>query len=136
MRRKDGDIRDEVLASKLRDALLSERAPEAWVQVALQVPSHEVVLDAPRRVSPLLGIIPHLSGLALLLGLIAAVFFRPEALGSIGNLLKASLPSVPLLFEGVSPSLLLAMLSTPVLIYVLYQGSRGFPILHRMSAHR
>ena len=136
MRRKDGDIRDEALARSLRAALRPERAPEAWVRTALQVPTHVAVPGEPRRVSPLWGIVPHLTGVALLLGLVVAVFLRPEALGSVGNLLKASMPSVPLLFEGIPQSLLLAMLSTPVLMYVLYQGSRGFPILHRVSAPR
>lgn len=135
MSRRDDIFRDEALAQRLRRALDGEHAPEAWVQRALRVPAEVSVVLGPRRVSPIAGLVPHLSGLALLLGLIVAIVLQPEALGSIGKLLMTAMPSVPLLFDGVPHSLLLAMLSTPVLLYVLYQGVRGFPVLHRRSAH-
>jgi hypothetical protein len=84
-------------------------------------------------------LLPHISGLTLLLGLAIALLIRPEAVNilspesaaSIGRFLKDALPSIPLSLEGFSREFLLAALSTPFLLYFLNQGLRGFPVLHR-----
>jgi len=77
-------------------------------------------------------VVPHLCGLGLLVGLVIALFLRPEAGSEAWSLLSKGFPSgLSFSLDGFSQSELLAMVSTPFIMYFLYQGSRGFPILHR-----
>jgi hypothetical protein len=77
-------------------------------------------------------VVPHVCGLGLLVGLVIALFLRPEATAEAWSLLSKGFPSgLSFSLEGFSNSELLAMVSTPLLLYFMYQGSRGFPILHR-----
>ena len=131
MTHRDPDLEDPRLRTALREALAGERAPDAWVRSALSaVDQVAVAFPAPR--SWLQVVVPHLCGLGLLLGLVIAFFLRPEAAFEAWALLSRGFPSgISISLEGFSQSELLAMASTPFLIYFLYQGSRGFPILHR-----
>lgn len=130
MRRRDPELEDPKLRAALRDALAGERAPDAWVRNALSAADLAEASPAPR--SWLRLVVPHLCGLGLLLGLVIAFFLRPEAASEAWFLISKGLPSGnSISLEGFSASELLAMVSTPLLIYFIYQGSRGFPILHR-----
>ncbi len=130
MRRRDPELKDPELRAALRDALAGERAPDAWVRDVLAVTDLAEVSPAPR--SRLSLVVPHLCGLGLLVGLVIAFFLRPEAAFEAWSLLSKGLPTgISISLEGFSQSELLAMVSTPLMIYFLYQGSRGFPILHR-----
>jgi hypothetical protein len=127
---RDPELEDPRLRAALRDALAGQRAPDAWVQSALSAADAALVSPAPRSWIKL--VVPHLCGLGLLLGLVIALFLRPEAASEAWSQLSRGLPSgLSFSLDGFSQSELLAMVSTPLLIYFLYQGSRGFPILNR-----
>ena len=129
MSHRDPELRDPALRRALRNAMADDRAPLDWVEQALAIPE----LAPPARVrSRLRLLVPHLCGLGLLVGLVIALFLRPDAIANASALLARSLPSgISFSLESFSQGELLAMLATPVLIYFLYQGSRGFPVLHR-----
>ena len=130
MSHRDPELEDPKLRTALRHALAREHAPDAWVQTALSAAEVAIASPAPR--SWLQVVVPHLCGLGLLLGLVIAFFLRPEAASEAWAQLSRGLPSgSPISLDGFSQSELLAMVSTPLLIYVIYQGSRGFPVLHR-----
>ena len=130
MRHRDPELEDARLRTALRDALVGERAPDAWVRKALSAADLATAVPASR--SRLSLVVPHLCGLGLLVGLVIAFFLRPEAASEAWTLVSKGLPSgIFFSLEGFSQSELMAMVSTPLLIYFLYQGSRGFPILHR-----
>lgn len=130
MRHHDPELDDPKLGAALRDALAGERAPEAWVQSALS--AADLAVASPPSRSWLQLVLPHLCGLGLLIGLVIAFFLRPESAAEAWTLLSKGLPSgISISLETFSDSELLAMVTTPFLIYFLYQGSRGFPILHR-----
>ena len=130
MSHRDPELEDPRLREALRGALVRERAPEAWVHQAMSLPDLNAVSPTPR--SRLKLVVPHLCGLGLLLGLVIAFFLRPDAAFEGWSMLSKGLPpGISISLEGFSQSELLAMVSTPFLIYFLYQGSRGVPVLHR-----
>lgn len=130
MNHRDPELEDPRLRAALRDALAGQRAPEAWVLSALS--AADQALAPPVSRSWLRVLVPHLCGLGLLVGLAIALFLRPEVISEAWPQLSLGLPSgLSLSLDGFSQAELLAMASTPLLIYLLYQGSRGFPILHR-----
>lgn len=130
MRHSDPELQDPRLRDALRDALAGERAPDAWVRNAMSAAEMMTASPAPR--SWLKLVVPHLCGLGLLVGLVIAFFLRPEAASEAWSLLSKGFPAgLSFSLEGFSNSELLAMVSTPLLMYFVYQGARGFPILHR-----
>lgn len=129
MAHDDSELPEDGLSRRLRRELRAERAPEPWVRHALAVSGD---LPLPRLESRWSMLFPHLAGLTLLVGLALAFLLRPE----VGNALVESFMrearvAAPFRLPHVSPEMLLAWVSTPVLIFLLVQGSRGFPILHR-----
>jgi len=129
MTRTDVDLPEDGLSRTLRRDLRAGRAPETWVRRALAV-GGEVPL--PPLESRWTLLLPHLAGLALLVGLGVAIALRPEA----GNTLlrfftHPGILESPLRLPHLSPEMILAWVSTPFLIFLLVQGSRGFPLLQR-----
>ena len=128
MQIKDPDLHDPVLTRELKSVLSGVRAPDDWVRHAHQIP---LLAGAPTP-SRALIILPHLFGLCLLVGLGVAWSLSPDVTLVAWETVRAGLLAAQDIFpDGASIELLGAVLMTPVLIAVLYQGSRGFPILHR-----
>jgi hypothetical protein len=138
MKPDDADIRDEALARSLRAAMATERAPRSWVDEALTVPARFGARRAARRESKLVLVLPHLCGLALLVGLALAMSLSAARMAPAWAAVRSVLPgniSLDWVPVGIPPEILIAALFTPLLFYVLFQGAQGFPAF-RARRHR
>ena len=129
MSRTDVDLPEDGLSRTLRRELAAGRAPEAWTRRALAAGAE---LPLPPLESRWIMLLPHLAGLALLVGLGVALALRPDAGNALLRLLThPGILESPFRLPRLSPEMILAWISTPFLIFLLVQGSRGFPVLHR-----
>jgi hypothetical protein len=124
---------DPELGRRLRNALGHARAPESWIRDALEVPVRRP-LPALRPAPLLVVLLPHLAGLALLLGFAGSLVLRPDLLEALGRAWESILPG------GAIGSFTARALETGAVtclgLYVLSQGARGFPALRRRLPRR
>jgi hypothetical protein len=139
MDREERELRDDRLGQSLRAALGAERAPEAWTRNALAAP-HAVRRPAHRPIAPdaaepwYHAVLPHLCGLALLVGLGLAALLRPEVFQNLADGIRAALPSFTHTRSEASaemarylPQLLLI---SPLILFGFYEGARAL-VAHR-----
>lgn len=136
---QERELREGRIGRSVRAALCAERAPRAWAREALAVPAR-VGTSArtapawmPREESRFLVVLPHLLGVALLLGLGLSALLRPDMLKALDALVKP-------LFAGGSQGTMdldLARLmpwlavTAPLIVLVLLEATRGFAFVRR-----
>jgi hypothetical protein len=136
---QERELREDRIGRSVRAALSAERAPRAWARDALAVtarvgaPARTASAAMPREESRLLVVLPHILGVALLLGLGLSALLRPGLLAALDGLMKP-------LFAGGSPSAkdidvarLVPWLAVtaPLIVLVLLEATRGFAFVRR-----
>jgi hypothetical protein len=136
---QERDLREDRIGRSVRAALSVERAPQAWAREALAVPARAgasartAPAAMPREESRLLVVLPHILGVALLLGLGLSAILRPDMLTALDAFMKP-------LFAAGSPSakdLDVARLvpwlavTAPLIVLVLLEATRGFAFVRR-----
>jgi hypothetical protein len=134
MDREERELRNDRLGQSLRAALGAERAPRDWVRDALAAP-HAGAAVAPRPVPAppaepwYRDVLPHLCGLALLVGLGLAALLRPDVFQNLAVGFGALLPALSRTRADASadvarylPQLLLI---SPLILFACYEGARA-----------
>ena len=137
MSREEDQLREDALGRRLNAALSRERAPEAWSRAALAAPRRPaaVPVTAPEREEPwILSILPHLCGLALLVGLGISLWMRPEIIQGLLNSVAAEAARPETGQPLPAPLFMAAALLTPAAILLMVEASRGFPLVRRWIA--
>jgi hypothetical protein len=126
---KNDELRETSFDREIRASLRDGRAPRAWVEDALAVPSRAVVARPARPVSLLSVLAPHLLGLVLLGSLLVALFLVPGLRAGVSE--AFDLPGIPWVGEALRPVDVSALLGTLAVVTVIGLGAGGFSPLRR-----
>ena len=123
---------EDAFERSLRAALGRGRAPRVWVEEALAQAARVGPLPAPvapRREASLVGVLlPHLLGLLLLGGFLAALLLRPDRGAPLAETLAGLVRGLALPHPGITllPALLGTALLALALVLVLGLAAGGF----------
>lgn len=135
---QERELRDDRIGRSVRAALSAERAPRAWAREALSAPARagapaRIAAAMPREESRLLVILPHILGVALLLGLGLSALLRPEMLTALDALVKPLFAGESLSAKDLDVARLVPWLAVtaPLIVLVLLEATRGFAFVRR-----
>jgi len=126
---RDKELRDTNFDREIRAALSGDRAPRAWVEEALAVPSHVAPAPSAPRVPLVALLAPHLLGLGLLAALIAAIVFLPGLRVGLADGFRP--PDLSWIAEALRPVDGLAVLFTLAVVAVVGIGAGGMSLSRR-----
>ncbi len=137
MDRQERELREDLLGRSLKAAFHAERAPEAWTREALAAPARKAApVLMPRGESRLLVVLPHLLGVALLVGFVLAMAFRPDIRASLQSLMAPLFAGGSFdaaeLEAGLSRRIPWILAMSPLLLVLAAQATRGFAFVRRL----
>lgn len=140
MDRQERELREDRIGRSVRAALSVERAPRVWAREALAVPARAgapariAAAMMPREESRLLVILPHLLGVALLLGLGVSALLRPDMLTALDALMKPLFATGSPNAKDLDVARLVPWLAAaaPIIVLVLFEVTRGFAFVRRL----
>jgi len=126
---RDDELRDTSFDREIRAALRGDRAPRGWVQDALAVPSRVAPAPSAPRVPLVALLAPHLLGLGLLVGLIAAIVLLPGLRSGLADGFR--LPDLSWIGEALRPVDGVAAFLTLAVVAVVGIGAGGMSLSRR-----